>query len=199
MHTCMCQGGGEQLNRKKGDFALRLNYADLALKGSLSDMGRGKSYEHPTIRNFCHITPTSGPLPFLLPHLEHPSSRLRHIHGIALKSQVKCHLFRGIDLIYFIEMFLPIPPMKQRKAPDSIPLGATRRRNRQPQFPENSVCIASAPAHCTGDGRLCPHGCHSAGKWGTVGGQVKASQGCFPETQHLLSALRVSPSFVSFY
>lgn len=115
MHTCMCQGGGEQLNRKKGDFALRLNYADLALKGSLSDMGRGKSYEHPTIRNFCHITPTSGPLPFLLPHLEHPSSRLRHIHGIALKSQVKCHLFRGIFPTYAIYLkYLPIyhsPPL----------------------------------------------------------------------------------------
>lgn len=33
----------------KGEFVLRLNHVDLALKNSLSVTGRGKSYEHPTI------------------------------------------------------------------------------------------------------------------------------------------------------
>lgn len=112
MYVSRRRGAVEQKERR---FCTEIELRRFSFKGFLVSHGKGESYEHPTIRNFCHITPTSGPLPLLLPHLEHLSSRLRHIHGIALKSQVKCRLFRGIFPTYASYLkYLPIyhsPPL----------------------------------------------------------------------------------------
>ena len=103
IHAHRCGWGeGEKLNRQNGEFAMRLNHVNVALKGSLSVMGRGESHERPSINNFCHFIPTSELLQLPFPHLELPSSRLLHIYCIALMSQTKCHLLREIFPDYLI-------------------------------------------------------------------------------------------------
>lgn len=83
MHINVCQGGGNKLNRWKGEFALRLKHRDFALQGSLLVMRRGKSYGPSSVSNFCNIIFPSEPLQLLFPHLEHLSSRLLHLYCLS--------------------------------------------------------------------------------------------------------------------
>lgn len=83
MHINVCHRGGDKLNRQKGEFALRLKHGDFTLKDSLLVMRRRKGYEHSSVNIFCNNIPISEPLYLLFPHLEHPSSRLMHLHCIS--------------------------------------------------------------------------------------------------------------------